>query len=446
MRIIGRCPPSPCVGIAIPRPRFAWAIVGTVIFGAFGFGAATAMASELTIEDRRFGTQNLKLSSAGAQTAESISAATYVVGPDNSFLNRPIIPFAREDFDGNPLGSVIDSATLTFDVVSDFAEAGESFTVEVRLFSIDETNLTSVNKDAFAAKTGDGGDHTVIGNVLLEADQAGTMTLEFPAAALAALEAIIEGDDATLGVAFREFESDDLDEFLLGAPPGVVSITMRSLGGNIAVTPARVDFDDVPSGVAEIVIANSGDAPLEVSAISLSPAGSEICDPFDVTAPALPLVLAQGDSDIVEVGFEPPDEATRDCRLVIAHDDPLRAPVEVGLGTGVDLDVKLTSPVASVGQGELLPYSLEIFNDGTDLAFPDIGVLLLSLDPPTGDPFVVKTMTLSLDAGGSISQDLFLPLPPSTPVGDWKFMVFAVRAFAGFQDSSQIEFTVVPAP
>ena len=228
---------------AIARPLFLWAVALTLSFGAWSFGAwsfGAATASELTIQDRKFGTQNLKLSSPGAQSAETISAASYVVGPDNSFLNRPIIPFAREDFDGNPLGTVIDSATLTFDVVSDFAEAGESFNVEVRLFSIGETNLTSNNKDAFAAKTGDGGDHTVIGNVLLVADQAGTMTLEFPAAALAALEDAIEGDDATLGVSFREFESDDLDEFLLGAPPGVVSITMRSLGGNIEVSPLRL--------------------------------------------------------------------------------------------------------------------------------------------------------------------------------------------------------------
>jgi hypothetical protein len=112
---------------------------------------------------------------------------------------------------------------LHYQVTADFAEVGETYSSEVRLFTTPLTNIPLLPDppagDAIAALTGDGGAHTAIGTISLIHGVTGSFSLTFSPAGLAALQTAINGPDATIGIAFREFAGNDsLDEFILGQP------------------------------------------------------------------------------------------------------------------------------------------------------------------------------------------------------------------------------------
>ncbi len=210
-------------------------VLGMAVVGAIA--PSTARAVTIFVHNVDSGAEDLRVTSLGAVTASNVGYGNYVVGPAGvaSEWVRPIVQFPVSSF-ASLAGLSVVSATLHYSITSDFAEPGESATSEVRLFTTTETDLNSANRDVFAGFSGDGGAHTVVGSVTFVDGVTGTQSLAFSPAALTALETAINGVDPTLVISFSEFEvsggisrADVLDEFVLGIPPGNVSIEVTAV-------------------------------------------------------------------------------------------------------------------------------------------------------------------------------------------------------------------------
>lgn len=183
---------------------------------------------------------NLAVSALGARTAVSVSHGFHAVGPAGRTETwvRAIGVFPVERFaeiaDGRPLLS----AEFHFDIYDDHTEPGEEFTSEIRLFGTEVTNLTHTTRNDFADPSGDGGDHEVVGEVLLRDGDSGPRAMSFPEDALRLLHELINSPLATVGIAFREFDNDDplddLDEFVIWSGPNPMTLVVT-----VAITPAE---------------------------------------------------------------------------------------------------------------------------------------------------------------------------------------------------------------
>jgi len=178
------------------------------------------------------------LDSVGPTTAVTIGFSNHVVGPAGDAGGvqrwaRPVAQFPTSDF-SSIIGLPLVSATLRYNIVSDFFEPADTGTSEVRLFTTNETILEMANRDVYAGLSGDGGAHTPIGSVNFVDGMVGPQSLAFSPAGLTALFGAINGPDATIAIAFREFivtgfGVDSLDEFVLGIPPGNMTIDITAL-------------------------------------------------------------------------------------------------------------------------------------------------------------------------------------------------------------------------
>lgn len=213
-------------------------VLAAVLTGLVASNSARAIA--ISVPDVVGGAQNLRVLSPGSATAESIGYGNHGVGPGGDWgldpsWDRPIIQFPLSAF-SSLSGLTIVSATLHYSVASDFAEAGETGVSEVRLFKTYETELNFANRDVFAGLSGDGGAHTIVGSATFTDGMTGPQSLPFSPEALTALQGAINGFAPTLVVSFREFATtggigrvDSLDEFVLGIPPGNVSIEVTAV-------------------------------------------------------------------------------------------------------------------------------------------------------------------------------------------------------------------------
>ncbi len=207
--------------------RLLWTGLVCIAWTASGAHASIT----ISVADVNFGFQNLSVTTLGATTANTILIGNYLVGPRGvaGQWERPIVPFLRSSF-ASIAGLSLTSATLKYNIVTDFTESGESYLSEVRLFTTNQTSLTLANRNVFAALTGDGGAHTVVGTASLVDGVTGAQSLSFSAAALTGLYNAINGTDVTIGIAFREFAGNDiLDEFVFGVPPGVMRIEVTAV-------------------------------------------------------------------------------------------------------------------------------------------------------------------------------------------------------------------------
>lgn len=202
------------------------------VVGFVAFAMPEAAGDTVIVSSIAFSAENLRVDTPGASTAGFVTFGQLGVGPAGGtgyVYSRPIIPFARANFAGLA-GQPLASAWLSYTVTHDLVEAGESFISEVRLFTTDETDLTEDNRNLFAAATGDGGANTTIGSVTLEDDMVGVQTLAISGAGLAALYDAINSSAAILGIAFREFQSDEpLDEFFFGIPPAAMTLEVTTV-------------------------------------------------------------------------------------------------------------------------------------------------------------------------------------------------------------------------
>lgn len=215
------------------------AIVATLL------GAADLEAGTLVVTDANATYQNLTVGAVGdgvAVPGNEVTSGNYVVGPAGlaNLWSRAIVPFPRDAFSGIGDGRPILGVRLFLTIESDFAEPGDSFSTELRLFTSPESDVRVENAHVFAAITGDGGDFTVIGELALEPGVTGSRVIEFPPDAVDAFAAAITGSDPMIGVAFREFAgSDELDEFVFGVPPRVMAIEVTA----DAVVPPFCDVE-----------------------------------------------------------------------------------------------------------------------------------------------------------------------------------------------------------
>lgn len=425
-------------------------ILGAV--GAFLLAGPGGLArgTELVVGDLAFFGQDLRVPFPGAQVADTVLLGNYVVGPGGAggtTASRPIVPFPLVEFSGIKPDAPIESVTLHYRVDSDFAEPGERFHSEVRLFTINETNLRVANKDAFAAKTGDGGDHVVVGTVEFVHGVTGEFSLPFSAEAIDFLRQAAQSGDATLGIAFREFLGDDaLDEFVLGIPPGVMRITVRADGPAVAVFPKTLDFDpDLPSS-GPVNIVNGGTQPLDVLGARFDPADSPICTPYTVRT-GLPLVVPVGGTAVLDVDFEPQAERTRRCTLLLDHNDPLRRPVEVALGTALRIDVALSSAASEVPPGGVWPVQLELLNE---LGGPEVVRLDLVIELPGGARFLPRFLlsqeAIRLPKGRLVTRSFNVSIPADAWHGTWRLRAFVLRDPLRVEDASSVTVEVRPAP
>jgi hypothetical protein len=102
-------------------------------------------------------------------------------------------------------------------------------------------------------------------------------------------------------------------------PEITLSMLAESTGPNIEVVPAALDFGAVrPTATAQraLVVQNSGNRPLTVSGIQISPAGD-----LNVSPPVLPAVLAPSERMIVPVTFSPLVAGSYQAMLLITSDD-----------------------------------------------------------------------------------------------------------------------------
>jgi len=205
------------------------------------FAAATivlssglAGAAMLIVPNVDSGGENLRVDSLGAATSLNVGFGNYVVGPAGVAAQwaRPIVQFPASSF-SSIAGETILSATLHYGIVSDFLEPGETGSSEVRIFSTDETDLTTTNMNIFAALSGDGGAHTPIGTAPWSAGVTGPQSILFSPAGLVGLYNAINSGDDTVAFAFREFSvvgigADVLDEVVLGVPPGNLRLEIKA--------------------------------------------------------------------------------------------------------------------------------------------------------------------------------------------------------------------------
>lgn len=122
------------------------------------------------------------------------------------------------------------------------------------------------------------------------------------------------------------------------------TLTGRGIAPVIAgPTLAVVGATPVGSSIDEpaVAIRNLGDAPLTISALAIS--GVHAGD-FSVAGPALPAIIAPGDSLQVRIRMEPNAAGTRSADLVVTSDDPFVPSLTVAMiGSGQQGQLVVTS-------------------------------------------------------------------------------------------------------
>jgi hypothetical protein len=72
------------------------------------------------------------------------------------------------------------------------------------------------------------------------------------------------------------------------------------------------------TATADVTIRNAGDAPLTIASLTMAPDGA----PFAIDAVSLPLTLAPGDRQVVQVTYTAPDADPHTGGLIVESDDP----------------------------------------------------------------------------------------------------------------------------
>ena len=133
------------------------------------------------------------------------------------------------------------------------------------------------------------------------------------------------------------------------------------------LTPNRFDFGDVPVGTttapSTVVLTNTGDAPLNVSAIVLG--GAQPGD-YLLSAPTLPTAIAPGASISMQVRFAPRDRNARNATIEIVDNAAGEQRVAlVGRGQGPEATLSPTRiAYGRVAVGTSVTRTVTILNTG----------------------------------------------------------------------------------
>jgi hypothetical protein len=153
-------------------------------------------------------------------------------------------------------------------------------------------------------------------------------------------------------------------------PETTLSLLAESTGPNIEVVPNALDFGAVrPGATAQrtVVVQNTGNRPLTISGMQVTPAGD-----LTVAPPVLPAVLGPGERLLVPITFAPLVEGTFSAMLLIASDDADQATLLVPVG-GIGGDpegcsLSATPSAIDLGQRErglTSAHRVELRNVGT---------------------------------------------------------------------------------
>ena len=208
-------------------------LAAILVFLIIALGTPAVYAT--VVNSTHFTSQNLIVTSLGSNTALGTTGGAYTLGPSGGSgqYERCIIPFNRSDFAG--INTPLTAARLKFNITTDFAETGESYISELRMFTTNSA-LDDGTKNTFASLTGDGGSYTAIGTIALPHGITGFQTIEFTATGLLAMENAIKGSSTTIGFSFREFAgNDELDEFVISSSTGGVYLEVIPEPATIAM-------------------------------------------------------------------------------------------------------------------------------------------------------------------------------------------------------------------
>jgi uncharacterized repeat protein (TIGR01451 family) len=246
----------------------------------------------------------------------------------------------------------------------------------------------------------------------------------------------------TIDVAFTPSQASGIDGSVTISDDAAGSPRTISLHGfgqqpAISVTPSSIAFPDIGVGSTTpkqmVQLMNTGDAPLHVSSVALAGANSADFTVTPGTCGVLTVVLAQGNSCLLNVTFTPSAGGNRSATLQVASDDP-GGPRSVSLtGKGLVSHFALSpSPLAfgSVLTGQAKTLTLTLSNSGSDpasLTGPpttsgpnpgDFAPIFASLTCPTapgGGPFVPAHGSCSVDftftPGGAGSRSATFTFP-----------------------------------
>jgi hypothetical protein len=236
--------------------------------------------------------------------------------------------------------------------------------------------------------------------------------------------------DGTLPLVLQPGASATVDVEHLGRVPGIdvatlvvlsdawmqpevtLSLLAESTGPNIETVPTSLDFGAVrPNATAQraLVVQNSGNRPLTVSGIQISPAGD-----LNVAPQQLPAVLAPSERMIVPVTFSPLAAGTYQAMLLIASDDAdqpsLLVPVSGVGGDPVGCSLSAAPSALDLGQRELgvtSRHRVELRNVGPEsctitdpVLMGDAGFSLVAGIPPqiTVDPGLSAAIPIEFGA------------------------------------------------
>ncbi|MEM7314863.1 MAG: hypothetical protein AAF497_17095 [Planctomycetota bacterium] len=200
--------------------------------------AVSPARGNLVVSPQSWDANTIQAATVGATDAAGVEFGnSFNVGPFTGDFFRPIIPFSLADF-ASVAGQPLASATLSYEIAFENLEADDgSHVSEIRLFTTTVTNIPDGADppagDIVAALTGDGGAFTAVGGVTFADGVSGVSSINFSPASLAVLEAAINGTDPTIGIAFREFESLNIEgsqgNDLVGIDISSVNLTVTAI-------------------------------------------------------------------------------------------------------------------------------------------------------------------------------------------------------------------------
>jgi hypothetical protein len=260
------------------------------------------------------------------------------------------VPIPGLDIGAAAAPSIVTTATLDFGSVA----VGQTKDLTLAVGNSGNNNLTvsalTVNGSAFRV-TSPSTPFTVAAGAPAKA-----VTVRFTPAAVGAVS-------GTIAIA-----SNDPVRPTVSVPISGTGATSTTTAPSISVTPTSLAYGSVTVGQTKdmtVTVANTGNAGLAVSAMTLSGAG------FTLVGPTAPLAVAAGASMVVTVRFAPAAAGVVGGTLTIASNDPAKASTTVSLtGTGITgapvinvSPVSLTFGTVTIGQPKDL--ALTLSNKGT---------------------------------------------------------------------------------
>ena len=177
-----------------------------------------------------------------------------------------------------------------------------------------------------------------------------------------------------------------------GTSPSVITLSGTGTLASISVAPASLDFGSVRFGQPRslpVIVTSTGDAPVAVSAISISPAFSQTND--------CPAILSGGASCTITVVFTVTSMGSVSGTLTITHDATGSPNAVTITGTGVSPSVQLSASSLAFGRtslGVTTSRSVTISNTGT----ADLTVSSISASSPA---YIPSSDCATVPPGGS---------------------------------------------